>query len=670
MIRIQNITFYNYLPYYKEKVFDLSGKEGTTLIFGDNNMGKTSFINGIKFLFYNTLYKNPDNPDFNIYYNINRKAFAEKDYMFFVSLDFTHEGKEYHFIRRYRTKSDTIGSPKSDNDFEHDEIIKEGDKYFTERERKELINRIIPKNISEFVFFDGENVKKYIEILNDDSDSGAENRKVKEAINNVIGTPYLDSLINNLILIKKEYTDEFDHKLQQHSKDEKKKAEIEKLLIELKEKNSAKDTTKYLLAKTNDELNDVDKKLSNLTRSLSVYEEIGKNQANLDIENQNLENAEKKLKELLSTVAKNLLYDKLSDEKKRNTLIIEKLGTKINDEQKITEEIQQLKGLYKKQECSLCGSKISQDQEQKITQKIETLQKRKNEFSLSNEERNKYNLAKQKNERIDNLLKRGNVSPLQRNNIIQALLDIKMSNSKINEYKQKISRLKDELKDEKTIYDLITKRDMLTQKIKEYEETLQKLEQEINALSNKINNLRKRIKDVVGLDILEKKITFIERIINAFINIRENFIEEMRSKVEREANEIFLDFVNGLNNDIARVEINKNYRMSIFTRNGDKIPVPGTGYNTLLALSLIYGLNRNTHLFGAIFFDAALSNLSNNYTRNVIRTLSSYAPQLIFLAHKDRVDINDVIRVLGGQIVNQFEIYQNGDAFNTNIRRL
>ena len=61
MIRIQNITFYNYLPYYKEKVFDLSGKEGTTLIFGDNNMGKTSFINGIKFLFYNTLYKNPDN---------------------------------------------------------------------------------------------------------------------------------------------------------------------------------------------------------------------------------------------------------------------------------------------------------------------------------------------------------------------------------------------------------------------------------------------------------------------------------------------------------------------------------------------------------------------------------------------------------------------------------
>ena len=53
------------------------------------------------------------------------------------------------------------------------------------------------------MFFDGENVKKYIEILNDDSDSGDENRKVKEAINNVIGTPYLDSLINNLILIKK-----------------------------------------------------------------------------------------------------------------------------------------------------------------------------------------------------------------------------------------------------------------------------------------------------------------------------------------------------------------------------------------------------------------------------------------------------------------------------------
>ena len=37
----------------------------------------------------------------------------------------------------------------------------------------------------------------------------------------------------------------------------------------------------------------------------------------------------------------------------------------------------------------------------KITQKIETLQKRKNEFKLlSNEERNKYNLAKQKIEEL------------------------------------------------------------------------------------------------------------------------------------------------------------------------------------------------------------------------------------------------------------------------------
>ena len=51
----------------------------------------------------------------------------------------------------------------------------------------------------------------------------------------------------------------------------------------------------------------------------------------------------KNLKNYSVQLLKNLLYDKLSDEKKRNTLIIEKLGTKINDEQKITEEIQQLK---------------------------------------------------------------------------------------------------------------------------------------------------------------------------------------------------------------------------------------------------------------------------------------------------------------------------------------
>lgn len=180
MLNIQKITFYNYLPYYKEKVFDLGGKEGATLIFGDNNIGKTSFIRGIKFLFYNILHKNPDNPNFNIHYNINRKAFQENIYEFYVQMEFTYKEEKYFFARKYNKKSEVVGVPKSDDDFEHIEIIGKGNELFSEAKRKELISKIIPKNISEFVFFDGENIKKYIEILNDDSDSGAENRRVKQ----------------------------------------------------------------------------------------------------------------------------------------------------------------------------------------------------------------------------------------------------------------------------------------------------------------------------------------------------------------------------------------------------------------------------------------------------------------------------------------------------------
>lgn len=317
---------------------------------------------------------------------------------------------------------------------------------------------------------------------------------------------------------------------------------------------------------------------------------------------------------------KSLLYDKLNNEKNKIELSLVELSKKNSEFEEKTKEINRLKELLESQTCSLCGSHVTSNLEKDIISKIDLLEKEKESNKFSPDEKKIFNSLKRKLDKINLLL--DGITLSTKEEIINTLQKITKHRYSISGFKKTISKLEDELKNYHNLSKLIKDRDKLQGIIEKYKNTLTILDSEIKDLDNKIKTYSKKIRGVTDVEEIEKKVLFVEKVIEKYSYIKTRFIEEMRLKVQKHANEIFMSFVKGLNDDIDRIEINENYRMSIYTKENIKIPVPSNGYNNLLALSLIYGLNKNTHLFGTIFFDAALSNLSNNYTNNIIKTLT------------------------------------------------
>lgn len=670
MFKINKLVFYNYIPYYDEKVFDFGDQDGTTIIFGDNNIGKTSFIKGIRFLFFNDLSNNPDDPNFNILANINTKAFNEQKFEFFVSMNFSYDGTKYTFIRRYAKKPEVFGQPKSDKDFQDYEVIKTDEKSFGPLERKRIIDKVIPKNISEFIFFDGENIKKYVEILNNDGTTGAENRRVKNAINNIIGTPYLDSLITNLEHIESHAISDQNKMIKQNTNDIKLKNEIDRLTTLKSTMEESIKNTKAELTQEEARFESIKRDFSNISRSVDIFKDLSAQENVIDIEGKRITQSNLDLISEIQSSFKTLLFDKISSRKSRLSKETEKLSKKASEFNKINDRITELQKLIRDNVCTLCGTHLSNNNLASIQFETTNLLEDSKAVKLTDNENEKLSINKKMIKISDELLL--GLPSFSKERIIKILQEIVSSELKIKQAKTRVSELKRELGgSSEELLDIskkIEQREIQKYVVEKLRKTVENLRVEIKSYDDQIVQKTKRISNVPGIEKIKNKLDLLRILISKFKNVKETFVEAMRKKVELSANELFLRCVHGINDDIDCIKINENYKMTIYVKNGSQIYQPSSGYNNLLALSLIYGLNRNSNLFGTIFFDAALSNLSNNYTNNIIKTLNDYAPQLIFLVHRDRIDIDSTRDILG-TVRNEFELYQEGDSMNTLVRR-
>lgn len=672
MIQIRKIAFKNFIPYYGIKEFNFGEKLGTSIIFGNNNTGKTSFINGIRFLFFDYLKRNPDEPNFRVKLSMNKVAFDNQDYDFYVYMEFIFDGSFYKLKREYRADSNVIGEPKSDDDFDKDVTLMQDEKRLSNLQISDLIHKILPEDISEFMLFDGENIEKYIEILNNDSQNGVENLRVKEAINKIIGTPYIDSIIVRLENIRRESEDRRNALLAKRIGNEKSKRELEEIQAKIREKTNEKNDLKKCLNEWNDELEKIEKEIQEHGRNEYWFEQLTQNENKLQETNGRITSKKEDLKKEIERNIRSMQYEKIQHKLDEFSGSISPLISRRDRCLLLKEEIRKLNGFVKSNKCSYCGSLLSLSKHQEYERVILESQNEISSISLS---QNENQIIEKTLDKIDNLkIISKQIHPFDFTSIKSILEEIVISEMDRSSYQNEIKKIKDNLKEDendvkkffRTRYE---KKSQIEAFIKDSKSSLDNLDIDIDKLSSKSSSITKKI--IPGIDdtALENDLELVSKIQVGFQKARDCFLESMREKVEKSASEIFLKFIENLNNDIERIQINDNYRMKICMKNGTVMPIPGTGYNTLLALSLIFGLNSNSQLFGTIFFDAAFSVLQNSYTNNIISTFNQIAPQLILLIHNDKIDINSTRSILGSKLVNEIEIYQDGNSFITLIRR-
>ena len=180
-MKLQRIEIYNFRFIYgiRELFFSNDPKKPLTIFIGENTGGKSTILNAIYWCFFGELMPGSDRPHEII--NDSAKKQGERDT--FVTIDFTHNEKQYQIKR----ESGDLTNFSID-------IIENGN-FSPESNPVKFVNNLIPSNLREWFFYDGESSLKDRITL----EGGSE---IKKSLRTIQGFTFIDQLkedINKVI---------------------------------------------------------------------------------------------------------------------------------------------------------------------------------------------------------------------------------------------------------------------------------------------------------------------------------------------------------------------------------------------------------------------------------------------------------------------------------------
>ncbi|HZH68323.1 MAG TPA: AAA family ATPase [Chitinophagales bacterium] len=143
---IDKVVLKNFRQYYGENeiVFSTDKDKNVTIIRGENGVGKTAMLNSIKWAFFETLTENFRNEKDLINHTAVKKGIKSCS----VEVDFTEDNQSFHLLRRF----DSTSKRSELKIFR----IEDGVYSASLPEPELVINSMLPKEMGEYFFFQGE----------------------------------------------------------------------------------------------------------------------------------------------------------------------------------------------------------------------------------------------------------------------------------------------------------------------------------------------------------------------------------------------------------------------------------------------------------------------------------------------------------------------------------
>ncbi len=162
-----------------ELEFSTDPQRNITVIHGENGVGKTAMLNAIRWTFFDSLTKGFKSPEM----LVNKEAVKEGREKCVVDIEFQEEGREF-LIRRTYQKS------VKRSRLQLWEILENGTFSPEKKHAESFVNSIIPSEMAEYFFFQGEGSSA----IDDKNKSGI----LGPAIKNILGFRVAESLTKTL----------------------------------------------------------------------------------------------------------------------------------------------------------------------------------------------------------------------------------------------------------------------------------------------------------------------------------------------------------------------------------------------------------------------------------------------------------------------------------------
>lgn len=661
MLKFLSMTITNFGPYAGEQTVDFSGGDGVTLIWGDNGHGKTTLLNLFRYALFGKFQYRHDTIE-DILKLPNKEGVNAGKYEFKVVLRMIHDGHHYELTRQYCLRSG-ISVPTKKDDYQQEMYLKV-DGHFPANKEHELA-LIMPEDVSRFFLFDGELLQEYEELVKEEAGSG---EKIKKSIETILGVPVLTNGATDTAAVLRGYRDEQTKAAQANT-------QTQKYAALIAAETAKKDEQSAELERLNNEYNEQ-------LEYKAKLEDDGKQNEHLralinDMEHLEGDIAEQEarrdgiLQQIVvcnKTIWQSLISKQTSTLLEEATEEMNALQDKKYSHDAANQLLTYMQKIVATRHCDCCDQDVD---ETHVTALRERLAAEPGEYG---------GLSPEETMRLGDLQVK--VASLRSMQHADETVTLKIWEDQLADVMVKIDDLNGQLRGIKSEIARYGSISDLSAAAKENAQNLAKCLQKIENLKEGIRQTKEKIREAdSALNTLEEKVRrsgttdaelnlAIERVrkCEAIHKIFDDGItayrEKLKNSVERDATELFCGISS--DPDYVALKINDKYGLAIMHKSGDPIPLRSSGFEHIVALSLIGALHKNAPLSGPIIMDSPFGRLDPTHKKNITKSLPMMSDQVILLAHTDELDGQLAREVLGNNLKKEYRLRKYG-SFHTEI---
>jgi DNA sulfur modification protein DndD len=676
---IEKIEMENFMCYADKSSMEFT--EGINVIIGDNGYGKSKLYDAFYWVMHDQVFV-PEKKEFQNTKTVKSKIISDKakanakDGMVSTSVRITFHNLEkdnVFILERKYTANIKDGKLIETNDIEFT-VMKKDLSYLNakmvndEDEKRRIVANILPPQIKDYLWFQGEQVESIIDFNKQDT--------LTKAINVLSSITRYDELKEIAVAAAKAGNTEYDREVKRLSKDadkseqletEKKRLEevIQDLLVDEREAKEnlsrAEERCEALLSKISDatKVSEFQQRKKNILEQLKeLNENLNEEQTSFhrkmfrnkwvlkgteslhsDFSKRFLTYENKKLEKAAEIKAKLAAEDE----------IVKKLQTRLPLD--VPEPIY-VQRMLDEEKCLVCDreAKKNSDAWNKIKQLIDRPDKKLK--SAQDEPITKQDFTDDFKRLYQNGLALTHRIKEIDSDIKETLKRISNINAKIRDANKEMKKVEDDI--QKLLSDssqtvesaesIIAEYSIQNKYVKDFIEKLNKFTQQLDYNKNNLKNVKDQLKDLVTGEIpkwlIEKK-----DVLNDFEIIaestRERVFNDLIAQLEKEANSHYTAMTSG--NKSARGQIklrrlpNGNYMPEIIDNNGNPLLGSNTSNLILVKLSAIMAIisaksNDGVVSFYTLITDAPTSVFGEDYTIGFCKTISKVYRQSIIMS--------------------------------------
>ena len=610
----KRIEMCNFGRYAGKNTFDttVTRERNVILVRAANDRGKTTLFKAIKF----ALYGDKDAPASSW---INFQAAAEGDGEMYVEIVFDEGGEEYRLRRSTRFRKTARGEEISTKGTPKVELFSSGEGASAgtaEGESRDMIDAMLPRDASQFFFFDGEEIQGYVK---------NQSSHVRLAIEKILGIKEMFNAAHDLRHIKGGLDAEYSRIARSHTRNQKDKEKLDWLERDLSEIQDSVDANATLLKGATNRHRELKEDLAQYESIKSVVEERGRAEAECVRIEGGIKEVDKALAKQRGDLGISMLTGLL--------YIIDKggeAGATADDCESRT--VQRMVDEHAK--TCICGRPIDdksykalESRAHRVEPPVAMLLKRFVERML-----------------ID-------LRPGQRATDLRRSVEKRAGLTRdMDAQKTVVQRCMSEIK--RTPVEGVARLE------KEYEESARdmgKYERDIQALA--ISKRQKEIdKEKIELKIEARtddaelqqakgRKSMCDAVIAGIEQAIERFYQRRKPELEGHVSRTFMRLTN--NPDLYKeIKIDRVFNVVVVRHDGTELPMdtysPSAGASQIVATSMIGGMNRFATRDAPIVIDTPLGRLDDTHRTNVMRYYSEMGRQVIILYHPKEIGEEDM----------------------------